>query len=87
MANPFPASLRADLQRLRATSIQEVWIDVRKGLDVGVQVPCLRFDPQDELRHQIPDNARPASEQSTAPISTATELRRAARPAPRPGNC
>lgn len=68
----------ADLQRLRATSIQEVWIDVRKGLDVGVQVPCLRFDPQDELRHQIPDNARPASEQSTAPISTATELRRAA---------
>ncbi len=68
----------ADLQRLRSTSIQEVWIDVRKGLDVGVQVPCLRFDPQDELRHQIPDSARPVSEQSTAPISTATELRRAA---------
>jgi HD-GYP domain-containing protein (c-di-GMP phosphodiesterase class II) len=74
----FLLNSEADLQRLRATSIKEVWIDVRKGLDVGVQVPCLRFDPQDELRHQIPDNARPVSEQSTAPISTATELRRAA---------
>lgn len=67
-----------DLQRLRSTSIQEVWIDVRKGLDVGINVPCVRFDPQDELRHQIPDNARPVSEQSAAPSSTATELRRAA---------
>ncbi len=74
----FLLNSEAELSRLRATSIKEVWIDVRKGLDVGMQVPCLRFDPLDELRHQIPDHARPASEQSTAPLKTATELRRAA---------
>ena len=74
----FLLNSEADLLRLRSTSIQDVWIDVRKGADIGMQVPCLRFDPLDELRHQIPDHARPASEQSTAPLSTSTELRRAA---------
>lgn len=74
----FLLSSEADLLRLRSTSIQDVWIDVRKGADIGMQVPCLRFDPLDELRHQIPDHSRPASEQSLAPLGTATELRRAA---------
>lgn len=74
----FLLSSEAELLRLRSTSIQDVWIDVRKGADVGVQIPCVRFDPLDELRHQIPDHARPASEQSTSPLSTSTELRRAA---------
>lgn len=68
----------ADLHKLRATSIQEVWIDVRKGVDTPVQVPCLQFDPEDERRHAVPAESRPLSEHGTTPSSTAAELRRAA---------
>lgn len=64
-----------DLERLRATSIRDVWIDVRRGLDVPVQTPCLQFDPQDEQDHSVVPH--PIAQASAPEVSTSTELRRA----------
>lgn len=46
-----------ELAKLRSGTIQEVWIDIRKGADVAPEVECLVYDP-DTATFVDPPNAR-----------------------------
>ncbi len=68
----------ADIERILASSIREVWIDVSKGLDVPADAPViLEADSAKAIDEVMLASA--ADERDTAETSTAVELARAAR--------
>lgn len=72
-----------ELAKLRSGTIQEVWIDIRKGADVAPEVECLVYDP-DTATFVDPPNARstrperPRSALGANSSSLDEELQRAA---------
>jgi len=76
--NSFVITDPKDIERIRASSIQEVWIDSAKGLDVAADEPAIseaESDAQVEAElHQAAEAQR-----EIAPTSTRQELARAAR--------
>jgi len=69
----------ADLQRLRCSSVTEVWIDPRRGKDIAPGVPCVLWDPKPGPTPQPAASppTRPPRAGDTAPTSLGQELHRA----------
>lgn len=67
-----------DLERLRATTIRQVWIDTSKGADVPAELACLQFDPADaDLKDDETVGLRPRSAKHAPSTRTIAELRQA----------
>jgi len=80
----FVLTDRVDIERILASSIKEVWIDVSKGLDVQADAPVVHKADKASAAETVKtiEEATPASapvERDTARASTAVELARAAR--------
>lgn len=78
----FLLSDPADLQRLRHSSVAEVWIDPRRGLDIAPGVPCVIWDPAHSEQPgtsaaATAPRARPASAIDTTPTPLGKELHQA----------
>lgn len=64
-----------DLERLRATTIRQVWIDTSKGADVPAEVACVQFDPEDTSPEDDETaDLRPQSARRVKSTRTSAEL-------------
>ncbi|APW36170.1 phosphodiesterase [Rhodoferax koreense] len=68
----------ADIDRILASSIQEVWIDASKGLDVPPDAPVILEASSADAIDQVMQ-ASATGQRDTAEVATAVELERAAR--------
>jgi HD-GYP domain-containing protein (c-di-GMP phosphodiesterase class II) len=68
----------ADIQRILASSIQEVWIDASKGLDVPADAPVILEAATAQTIEQVMQASAEAT-RDTERVSVAEELSRAAR--------
>lgn len=66
-----------DLDRIRASAVREVWIDVAQGIDVAADVPVVA-EAEPEPEAAMPEAAA-ATPSDVAPASQSAELKRAAR--------
>ena len=76
--NSFVITDPKDIERVRASSIQEVWIDCEKGLDVAPDQPAISEAESDALVEAELSRVS-ESQRETAPTSTSEELARAAK--------
>ena len=76
--NSFVITDPKDIERVRASSIQEVWIDCAKGIDVPPDEPAIAEAESESLvEAELADAAQAVRE--TAPVSISEELARAAK--------
>ena len=76
--NSFVITDPKDIERIRASSIQEVWIDCEKGLDVAPDQPAIS-EAESDAQVEAELSRVSESQRETAPTSTSEELARAAR--------
>jgi len=74
--NAFVITDPKDLERIRASSIKEIWIDSSKGLDVAPGESAVS-EAETEAQVDAELNLAAARERETAPVSTSAELARA----------
>jgi HD-GYP domain-containing protein (c-di-GMP phosphodiesterase class II) len=67
-----------DIERILASSIQDVWIDASKGVDVPADAPVITEASSADAIEEVMQ-ASAAGERDTAEVPTAVELERAAR--------
>lgn len=67
-----------DIQRILGSSIQEVWIDAGKGVDVAADAPVISETDSAEAIEQVLQSTE-AAPRDRAEVSSAVELERAAR--------
>jgi HD-GYP domain-containing protein (c-di-GMP phosphodiesterase class II) len=72
----FLLSNPIDLQRLRQSSVKEVWIDPRRGKDIPPNVPCVLWDPSKGTAQEAggTPKSRPMLSIDTAATSLGKEL-------------
>jgi len=76
--NSFVLTDPRDIERVRASSIQEVWIDSSKGLDVAPDEPTIsEAETEAQVNAELDRAAQAARE--TAPVSIHEEMARAAK--------
>ena len=76
--NSFVITDPRDIERVRASSIREVWIDCTKGIDVPPDEPAIsEAESESQVEAELADAAQVVRE--TAPVSTSEELARAAK--------
>ena len=76
--NSFVITDQKDIERIRESSIQEVWIDSAKGIDVAPDEPAIS-EAETEAQVDAELNMAAQAVRETAPASTSEELVRAAR--------
>ncbi|WP_305075816.1 HD-GYP domain-containing protein [Propionivibrio sp.] len=76
--NSFVITDPKDIERIRASSIKEVWIDCAKGIDVAPDEPAIA-EAETEAQVEAELNNAAAAQRDTAPTSTSAEIARAAR--------
>lgn len=76
--NSFVITDPKDIERVQASSIQEVWIDCAKGLDVPPDDPAIS-EAQSEAQVEAELQAAAETAREIAPVSTSAELVRAAK--------
>jgi putative nucleotidyltransferase with HDIG domain len=76
--NSFVITDPKDIERIRASSIKEVWIDCTKGIDVAPDEPAIA-EAETEAQVEAELNNAAAAQRDTAPTSTSAEIARAAR--------
>ena len=76
--NSFVITDPKDIERIRASSIKEVWIDCAKGTDVAPDEPAIA-EAETEAQVEAELNNAAAAQRDTAPTSTSAEIARAAR--------
>ena len=76
--NSFVITDPRDIERVRASSIREVWIDCTKGIDVPPDEPAIsEAESESQVEAELADAAQAVRE--TAPASISEELARAAK--------
>ena len=76
--NSFVITDPKDIERILASSIQEVWIDSGKGIDVSADEPAIsEAETEAQIEAELSLAAEAARE--TSPVSTSKELARAAK--------
>ena len=76
--NSFVITDPGDIERIRASSIREVWIDCSKGIDVAADEPAVsEAESESRVEAELADAAQAVRE--TAPVSISGELARAAK--------
>ncbi len=76
--NSFVITDPKDIERILASSIQEVWIDSGKGIDVSADEPAIsEAETEAQIEAELSLAAEAARE--TSPVSTSKELTRAAK--------
>ena len=76
--NSFVITDPKDIERIRASSIQEVWVDCDKGLDVAPDQPAIS-EVESDAQVEADLSRASESQRETAPTSTSEELARAAK--------
>ena len=76
--NSFVITDPKDIERIRASNIQEVWIDCAKGIDVASDEPAIS-EAETEAQVDAELNKAAEAQREIAPTSTREELARAAR--------
>ena len=76
--NSFVITDPKDIERIRASNIQEVWIDCAKGIDVASDEPVIS-EAETEAQVDAELNKAAEAQREIAPTSTREELARAAR--------